>query len=365
MDNEYEYYGKKKDGVKDGFGIIVWNNNFDYETELTDNNSCYNDAQSLNNFRVEKQHTFHQRSERISIPKSTVNKGFTKSKSPGIHKVAVQNDRSKGVGIQKYNHKETKLIGLFSEDKITGIAKYLKTDGCEYKGELIQNIANGYGVFRSKSAVTYEGDWVNDQQHGYGIEIGVDSTYVGQFSEGLKSGLGIYNWKDGSNYEGEWSGNSMHGNGSYMSADGKMYRGEFFNSSMHGFGELIICKNEKYYYGYFNQDKKDGFGVFIYLKPHFKAYLGFWKNSKQNGLGKLITERALENIQTLGDNFKKQPINLAACQSKYGFWENGERVKWIRPTEDLQSYLHVDEKRFLQHLLTNWNNLSFFLNKSD
>lgn len=372
MDNEFEYYGKKKDGLKEGFGIIVWKNNFDYETEITDNNSCYNDAQSLS--RVDKQNcSSYIKSEKISIPKSSNNKNISKCRSPTItmHNKTVnmkEKDRETKLHSQRCLNKETKLIGRFHDDKISGIAKYLKTDGCDYKGYLIKNIANGYGIFRSKSGVTYEGEWANDQQHGIGVELGIDeSTYKGEFKEGSKCGFGKYNWKDGSVYEGEWLGNSMHGVGRYISSDGKEYYGEFSNSSMHGYGELIISKSEKYYYGFFNQDKKEGFGIFIYLKPHFKAYLGFWKNSKQNGLGKLITERYRENNYTFGENFNQQKQNqdFSTYQTKYGIWENGERIKWIKSSENLESFMLDEEKKYMSYFQTSWENLRIFFDHDD
>ena len=57
-------------------------------------------------------------------------------------------------------------------------------------------------------------------------------------------------------------------------------------------------------------DKKHGYG--IYKWPDGKIYDGFWKEGKQDGEAKFTN---------------------TAGKSKIGFWENGERKKWLKTDE--------------------------------
>jgi hypothetical protein len=52
---------------------------------------------------------------------------------------------------------------------------------------------------------TYDGEWVNDQQEGYGITV----------------------WKNGRRYEGEWKGDEINGVGRWRWNDGRVYHGKF------------------------------------------------------------------------------------------------------------------------------------------
>jgi len=60
--------------------------------------------------------------------------------------------------------------------------------------------------------------------------------------------------------------------------------GQWRYNSMHGYGEFH-WKDGRIYSGYYVQDKKEGFGIYYWEKDN-KAYVGFWKDGKQNGVGK-------------------------------------------------------------------------------
>ena len=52
---------------------------------------------------------------------------------------------------------------------------------------------------------TYDGMWLNDEQHGQGKETWQDgSEYIGEYMMGKKHGSGKYKWQDGSCYNGVW-----------------------------------------------------------------------------------------------------------------------------------------------------------------
>lgn len=371
-DSDYEYFGRKEDNKKNGFGIIIWGQ----ENEEQKSAGEYN----LLSQRVYKQHTIsdisqssgqletydnYQKDTKLNNRPPSFRSKFEeakKTKSKGVIKTS-------GNKLDLIQNSNTKLIGVFKKDKISGFAKFISLN-CNYSGELKENIANGYGFFTNNYGVVYEGQWNNDLQHGIGVESTSDnSLYEGEFEFGMKSGFGKYFWADGSKYEGEWKSNNMHGYGIYTTPDGKEYTGEFLNSAMHGFGILTLVKGEKYYYGSFEKDKKHGFGALICFKPSFKVYIGFWANSKQNGLGKLISLKSKEK-----DSFQKSNVNTEESVdiekgvnntiSKYGIWSNGERVKWVKSIEEAQNYLKPNEFGYYYIFQNNWNNLSFLSNTS-
>ena len=63
----------------------------------------------------------------------------------------------------------------------------------------------------------------------------------------------------------------------------------------------------KKYIGNYKNDKKEGYGEFIWNNG--KKYRGNWKNGNQNGEGEFF--------------FPTEKI------WKKGIWKNGKRIKWI------------------------------------
>jgi hypothetical protein len=230
------------------------------------------------------------------------------------------------------NQITTKLIGSFVNNKLEGFIILEKSNGVKFQGELVSNIAEGFGIYTNEYKMCYVGDWSNDTQNGVGIEYWPDgSIYYGEFNSGLKDGIGKYVWKDGSIYYGEWFKNSMNGFGEYLTFDKKVYRGQFYESMMHGHGYLDINNGDKFYIGSFERNKKQGFGIFIWMNPIFKAFVGFWKNSKQDGVGKYISEKK----DLFSDKKKKDKKFI----SKYGMWKNGERINYLKSLEEVAENL--------------------------
>lgn len=59
----------------------------------------------------------------------------------------------------------------------------------------------------------YTGEWINNQQHGWGIHLWLDSRgegkfmrnrYEGEWKNGLRDGFGTFYYANGSKYEGTW-----------------------------------------------------------------------------------------------------------------------------------------------------------------
>lgn len=74
-------------------------------------------------------------------------------------------------------------------------------------------MANGYGTYTKANGLEkYEGQWMNDQQHGQGKETFADgSIYEGHFIGGARNGEGVIHYTDGAVYRGQFVDNYCHG----------------------------------------------------------------------------------------------------------------------------------------------------------
>ncbi|CAF1057857.1 unnamed protein product [Adineta ricciae] len=91
-------------------------------------------------------------------------------------------------------------------------------------------------------------------------------AYDGEFLNDLYHGYGIYTWENGDRYEGMWEHNRREGQGTWTwgaqtaSADDQ-YCGEWHADKKHGYGEYFQ-KNGDIYKGQFKDDKRDGMGIY-------------------------------------------------------------------------------------------------------
>eukprot|EP00350_Pseudokeronopsis_sp_OXSARD2_P007106 CAMPEP_0170548592 /NCGR_PEP_ID=MMETSP0211-20121228/6870_1 /TAXON_ID=311385 /ORGANISM="Pseudokeronopsis sp., Strain OXSARD2" /LENGTH=194 /DNA_ID=CAMNT_0010854203 /DNA_START=510 /DNA_END=1090 /DNA_ORIENTATION=- len=138
-------------------------------------------------------------------------------------------------------------------------------NGDIYEGNWQNDKACGYGVFVDTVNAKYEGYWLDDLQHGEGIESWgtaevPQAIYIGNFFKGKKNGKGRFQWNDGSYYEGDFVDGHFQGFGRYYFADlDKYYEGEFRFSNMEGRG-IETWNDGKRYEGDFKNGKKDGQG---------------------------------------------------------------------------------------------------------
>ena len=96
------------------------------------------------------------------------------------------------------------------------------------------------------------------------------------------------------------------------------------------------CKNVNFYAGCYQNDKKSGFGIFIWSRKPLMAYIGFWSKGKQHGVG----------INVNGDE-------VSYCLYKEGkkdsqFQEYWEMAKFIRNDQlKYENILKKDVKSIL------------------
>ena len=72
-----------------------------------------------------------------------------------------------------------------------------------YEGEYVEDKKHGYGVFEWESGNVYSGFYNNDERHGYGVMRWTDSsTYMGTWEAGIQQGVGIMIFADGTRRAG-------------------------------------------------------------------------------------------------------------------------------------------------------------------
>ena len=88
----------------------------------------------------------------------------------------------------------------------------------------------------------------------------------------------------------------------------------------------MIYNDGKIYIGYSSNNKKNGFGIFIW-KNKMKAYIGFWKDNNQHGLGKFLKLKG----------------------SKYGLWSKGLREKTFDTEDEFYDELERKNEEQFKH----------------
>ena len=99
---------------------------------------------------------------------------------------------------------------------------------------------NGFGVYTwKKSGNRYEGQHVNEDQHGQGTKYYANGDrYEGNWVKDKRDGYGKYFWKSGNRYEGNWVDGDTQGQGTRHYVNGDRYEGNWFNEQRSGEGIL-------------------------------------------------------------------------------------------------------------------------------
>ncbi|SPQ93100.1 unnamed protein product (mitochondrion) [Plasmodiophora brassicae] len=132
-----------------------------------------------------------------------------------------------------------------------------------YAGEWAHGRRHGKGRQKYGSGNTYDGDWVADLKHGYGVMTWstTNEVYEGEWRNDEPHGVGTHTWSKISGadavsktstadamphlqtcnqYRGEFVAGARHGQGTFTYANGAVYTGEWRNNAKHGHGTLIL-----------------------------------------------------------------------------------------------------------------------------
>jgi hypothetical protein len=207
-----------------------------------------------------------------------------------------------------------KLEGLDShETRITGKKVVVDCHGVkwDYEGEMVNGMANEFGVAVAADRTRYEGQYKDDKKHGYGKMLFLsapfeDDRYEGEYQDDKRNGQGKYFYSSGNHYEGEfrddkrngqgkyffangdraegeWRDGRQSGQGKYFYASGNHYEGEFRDDKRNGHGKYFFANGDRYE-GEFRDDKRSGHGEFFFVSGN--RYEGEWKDGEKNGQGK-------------------------------------------------------------------------------
>jgi len=159
------YEGEWKEGVKNGFGVLYYDNGVRYEGEYLD------------------------------------------SKKHGKGKL--------------YYSQGDFYDGDFVCDKKTGKGTYIWANGDKYKGEFIDDKTSGFGEFSWADGDTYSGNFLNDSREGNGVYRWTNGdTYTGEYKNGSRTGSGTYLYWNGNKYQGGFKSNLFDGEGTFIEFTG-------------------------------------------------------------------------------------------------------------------------------------------------
>jgi hypothetical protein len=257
---------------------------------------------------------------------------------------------------------------------------YKKNIEVEYKGEIVNGMANGKGeakdgklliytgmwkdnLFEGKGKftsgyLTYDGDWVAGKREGYGeysnsnYSGGVTfrtsyagnwkddvfsgkgkisltntgnsydlETYEGEWLNGKRNGQGIAK-NGGRKWEGQWKDNALHGKGTYFQEyDGQQYVGDWYNGNKQGIGTFKWPNGDVYQGGMYN-NQMDGKGVYNWKDG--SKYDGEWRNSQKHGNGTLVLANGEKYTGQFVNNLKEGYGSITwVSGAKYtGAWLN-------------------------------------------
>ncbi|CAD8100272.1 unnamed protein product [Paramecium sonneborni] len=163
---------------------------------------------------------------------------------------SVVNGIRNGVGKQHYLTDGNYLESIWKNDKANGPARMIYSNGDVFEGHLIDNKANGFGVFKNKKKEV-RGCWIDNRLQGNGIEIRKNGIkYEGQFKNGIIDGRGQFIFPDGRKYYGKVQQGLMHGQGLMTWPDFSYFKGEFRYNYLKGQG-CYTDSDSQTYFGYF------------------------------------------------------------------------------------------------------------------
>ena len=203
---------------------------------------------------------------------------FVRGKKTGYFEM--HNPRIRGPGDYSYK-------GMMKDDKRYGKGKQTWRGGSSYEGDWKDHEENGFGIWKGEEwwngkVESYEGQWKDGKKSGKGRYVYYDGdSYEGEWKDGERNGYGILKSSDGScSYAGQWKDNKKNGHGKerYRNVDGDWceYEGEHIDGKMHGHGKMT-CDGKWSYEGHFKDNIFHGYGT---VEAHDETYKGNFKEDK-------------------------------------------------------------------------------------
>jgi hypothetical protein len=174
-----------------------------------------------------------------------------------------------------------------------------------YKGEVLNGVQHGHGVFIYANGDTYSGEWENGLAHGVGRMIYSNcGMYDGEWKAGQRHGIGLYIPLEDNVYVGEWRNNDRHGYGRQFSSTGKLlYDGQWANNERNGTGTAYFGKDESYV-GEWRDGKMHGQGCWSRGDDNQLQWEGEW----DDGVNKLGVWHLNTNMNSKISSFEELSI---------------------------------------------------------
>ena len=146
--------------------------------------------------------------------------------------------------INKNNEKLKKLLN--ENNKLNEINevlnKEIKYDNGRYVGQVVNDKAEGKGIYYCKNGNRYEGDFKNDKREGKGIYyFKSGDRYEGDFKNDKIEGKGIYYYNNGDRHEGDYKDDKREGEGIMYYNSGNRRMGDYSNDEPIG-KHIILTK---------------------------------------------------------------------------------------------------------------------------
>jgi len=199
-----------------------------------------------------------------------------------VYTGAVYDNKPSGRG--RLDSEDLTYEGDFLNGERHGKGIEIKESGSQYSGQWLSNMYHGYGCLK-RDTIIYEGMFRRNRYHGKGKLIknlpnGQQKIYIGQFSQGSKHGQGKHTTAEGI-YEGEFYYDMRHGNGTFTNGQGCMYSGHWRRGVEHGTG--VYTSSEETYTGDWSRGKRHGKGR--WNSKYRGNYNGHWKRGLRHGKG--------------------------------------------------------------------------------
>ena len=219
-----------------------------------------------------------------------------------------------GYSVKEFYEKENVIIysnaryeGDIVDETEHGFGRMEWEDGSYYEGDWVNGKRTGIGLYKWANGDVYVGEWNTGKEHGFGrLEWSSGDVYEGGWKYGLRSGFGILMSNNIYALKGNWENNAMNGFGIGYHPNGVLaYEGEFVNGSMEGKGKYYNENGSLIYDGEFKNGIYNGTGVF-YSKDGAVIYSGDFQNGQFHGYGILYY--------------------IGGSVNKEGEWRHGEYV---------------------------------------
>jgi hypothetical protein len=198
------YEGNWKQGVMDGYGVMIFGSNRPTLESYTGNwrNNKFEGDDIL---RYEYYHV------------------------PGVqasYEGSFKAGQKHGKGRQTWFDGES-YEGNWEHDKRHGFGEQNWTDGGCYVGEWKADRRDGSGRQSRPRGACYEGEWKDDARHGVGRQTEIEGDcYEGEWRHDKRHGCGIRSWEAGNHYRGGWKYDKRHGIGT-QTCNGEYCEGEW------------------------------------------------------------------------------------------------------------------------------------------